>query len=126
MNSSIESHYVAQPPPTLTATEHKTVWQRIRTGLMFAVACIASPCCTPLIVPLVLALLAGTPLAAWLGSNLGWVYGGLTLISMVSFVMAFRWLNKWLNKPAPSRPALVHPSAIPVITTKVGDTVHVD
>jgi hypothetical protein len=66
----------------------KSLWHRTRGGLMFAVACIASPCCTPLIVPLALALLAGTPVAAWLGHNLGWVYGGLTLLSVVSFVLA--------------------------------------
>jgi hypothetical protein len=119
---SIESQYVAQPSVALIATEPKTLWQRMRAGVMFAVACIASPCCTPLVVPLVLALLAGTPLAVWLGSNLGWVYGGLTLISVVSFVTAFRWMNK----PAASRPTPIRPSAIPVITTQAGDTTHVN
>ena len=57
---------------------------------MFGVACLTSPCCTPLYVPLLLGLAAGTPLAAWLGHNLGWVYGGLTLISVISFVLALR------------------------------------
>ena len=73
------------------------MWNRIRSGLMFGIACIASPCCTPLIVPLGLALLAGTPIAVWASANLGWVYGGLTLLSIVSFVLAFRWLGTKSN-----------------------------
>lgn len=68
-------------------------WERVRAAVMFGVACIASPCCTPLIVPVVLAALAGTPFALWLGQNLGWVYGGLTVISAMSFVLALRWSN---------------------------------
>lgn len=70
------------------------MWTKIRGGLMFGVACITSPCCTPLIVPLGLVLLAGTPAAVWLSAYIGWVYGALTLISIVSFVMAFRWLKQ--------------------------------
>ncbi len=73
------------------------MWQKIRSGVMFIIACVASPCCTPLIVPIGLALLAGTPFAVWASANLGWVYGGLTLLSVVSFVLAFRWLGQ---KPA--------------------------
>lgn len=68
------------------------MWTQIRGGLMFGVACVTSPCCTPLIVPLGLVLLAGTPAAVWLSAYIGWVYGALTLISLVSFVLAFRWL----------------------------------
>ncbi len=68
-------------------------WKQIRGGVMFAVACITSPCCTPLIVPVVLSLLAGTPAALWLGQNLGWVFGGLTLISVVSLILGLRWMN---------------------------------
>ncbi|MBK8135582.1 MAG: hypothetical protein IPK52_07065 [Chloroflexi bacterium] len=84
-----------QPKNTLSAriAECKTMWLKIRGGVMFVVACIASPCCTPLIVPIVLAMLAGTPAALWLGQNLGWVFGGLTLLSVVSFVLAFRWMG---------------------------------
>lgn len=89
------------------------LWKTVRGWLMFGVACLTSPCCTPLIVPLALALLAGTPVAAWLGQNLGWVYGGLTLLSAVSFVVALRWLNK----PKSSQPNTVRPSDIPVIIT---------
>jgi membrane protein implicated in regulation of membrane protease activity len=71
-----------------------TLWQKIRSGVMFGVACIASPCCTPIIVPIGIALLAGTPAAIWLSANIGWVYGGLTLLSIVSLVLGFRWLRQ--------------------------------
>lgn len=72
----------------------ETMWQKILGGVMFTIACLASPCCTPLIVPLGLGLIAGTPVALWLGQNLGWVYGGLTLLSVISFVLAFRWSRR--------------------------------
>ncbi|HET8841818.1 MAG TPA: hypothetical protein VFN35_10140, partial [Ktedonobacteraceae bacterium] len=42
------------------------------------IACLASPCCAPLLVPLALTLIAGTPVALWLTSMLGWIYGALT------------------------------------------------
>ena len=67
---------------------------KIRSGVMFGIACVTSPCCTPLYVPLVLALLAGTPVAIWLSAHVGWVYGGLTLISILSFVIGFRSLRQ--------------------------------
>ncbi len=73
--------------------DHVSLWHKIRGGLMFGVACIASPCCTPLIVPLVIALLAGTPVAAWLTAHLGWVYGGLTLLSALSLGLGFHWMK---------------------------------
>lgn len=64
--------------------------QKFQAIFLFGMGCITSPCCTPLIVPLGLSLLAGTPAAVWLGHNLGWVYGALTLVSIASFVIAFR------------------------------------
>lgn len=70
------------------------MWKKVRSGLMFGVACITSPCCTPIIVPIALALLAGTPVAVWLSANVGWVYGGLTLLSVVSLVLGFRWMGQ--------------------------------
>jgi hypothetical protein len=74
--------------------QEKTMWQKIRSGVMFGVACITSPCCTPIIVPIGLALLAGTPVAAWVSANVGWVYGGLTLLSVISLVLGVRWLGQ--------------------------------
>lgn len=70
------------------------MWKKVRSGLMFVIACVASPCCTPLIVPLGLALLAGAPVAVWASSHLGWVYGGLTLLSVVSLVLGLRWMGQ--------------------------------
>ena len=74
--------------------QEQTMWKKIRSGLMFGVACITSPCCTPIIVPIVLALLAGTPVAVWLSAYVGWVYGGLTLLSVISLVLGFRKKKK--------------------------------
>ena len=83
-----------------------------RRGIIaFLVACFTSPCCTPLIVPLLLALLAGSPIALWISQNLGWVYGGLTVVSIISFVLTIRWMNK----PKPSQPSPLHLSNIPVM-----------
>ena len=70
------------------------MWKKIRSVVMFVIACVASPCCTPLIIPLGISLLAGMPLAVWLSANVGWLYGGLTLISIVSFVLVFRWMGQ--------------------------------
>jgi hypothetical protein len=82
----------------------------IRTAIAFTVACITSPCCTPLIVPIVLTMAAGSPFALWLGANLGWVYGGLTFVSLLSFVLALRWMNK----PKPKKNNLIAISSIPI------------
>lgn len=77
------------------------MWKKIRSGVMFVIACVASPCCTPLIVPLGLALLAGTPIAVWASAHLGWVYGGLTLLSIASLVLGLRWMRqKSESKPS--------------------------
>jgi membrane protein implicated in regulation of membrane protease activity len=70
------------------------MWKKIRSGFMFVIACIASPCCTPIIVPIGIALLAGTPFALWASAHLGWVYGGLTLLSVVSLVLGLRWMRQ--------------------------------
>ena len=78
---------LAKPASSQEAT---TLRGKIRSGVLFGVACLASPCCTPLYVPLLLMLLAGTPAAVWLSANVGWVYGILTLVSIISFVLAWR------------------------------------
>ena len=95
---------------------------RLRGMALFLVACFTSPCCTPLIVPLILALLAGTPVALWLTQNLGWVYGGLTIISIISLVLALRWIGKRKE----SQPTSIRPSDIPVMSSTIGDKAHVE
>ena len=66
----------------------------IQSAILFGVACITSPCCVPLIAPVILGVLAGTPLAVWLTAHVGWLYGGLTLVSAVSFLLAWRVMNQ--------------------------------
>ncbi|MEP7285412.1 MAG: hypothetical protein ABI947_06560 [Chloroflexota bacterium] len=83
-----------QPYRNTSATHNATIWQSIRSVVMFGVACVTSPCCTPLIVPIVLVLLAGTPAAVWITQHLGWVYGGLTLLSVVSLGLGLTWLRQ--------------------------------
>ena len=78
-------------------------WHKIRSGMMFGVACLTSPCCTPLLVPLLIGLLAGTPVAVWVTQNVGLIYGLFTLISVLSLVLALRWLGKRQS----SRPVLI-------------------
>lgn len=95
-----------------------------RRGILaFVVGCFTSPCCTPLILPLFLALLAGSPIALLISQNLGRVYGGLTLISIISFVLALRWMNKRKT----SQPASIHLSNMPVMPMPSikGDQSHV-
>lgn len=62
--------------------------RKIRTGLALGLALITSPALTPIIVPRCFdsAFLAGTPAAIWLTHNAGWVYGGLTFVSLTSLI----------------------------------------
>jgi len=80
------------------------MWKKIRSGTMFVIACVASPCCTPLIVPLGLALLAGTPVAVWATAHLGWVYGGLTILSILSLVLGLRWMGQKSTSKVTAQP----------------------
>lgn len=66
--------------------------RKARAGLLLAVGCITSPCCTPLLVPLAITLLAGTPIAAILTRYVGWVYALLTLVSLVTLFFGIRHL----------------------------------
>lgn len=66
--------------------------RKIRGGLLLGVGCVTSPCCTPLLVPLALTLLAGTPIAAFLTRYVGWVYALLTLISLGTLFLGVRHL----------------------------------
>ena len=84
MNNTIDQTLI-QPSPT------KGLWRQIRGFVMFGVACVLSPCCTPILIAFALGVLVGTPAALWIGANRGWLYGALTLLAMVSGVMAFRW-----------------------------------
>lgn len=85
------------PLPVHNKPTHR--WPKLRRGgILFGIACITSPCCTPLYVPLALVLLAGTPVALWLSAHIGWLYAGLTLVSVISLVLAFRWWPRSRHK----------------------------
>jgi hypothetical protein len=72
------------------------VWRKIRSGLMFGLACLTSPALTPLIVPRCFEalLLTGNPAAVWLTHNAGWVYGGLTVVSLISLGLGLSWIRQ--------------------------------
>jgi len=91
---SKEPILISVPLMNESTNQEASMWKKIRSTVMFGIACVASPCCTPIIVPLAIALLAGTPVAAWLSTYIGWVYGGLTLFSIVSLVLGLRWLGQ--------------------------------
>ena len=69
-------------------------WQKIRSGVMFVASVITCPCHLPIVLPLVLVLLAGTPAAVWITQNVGWVYGGMTILFFVSLALGFRWMSQ--------------------------------
>lgn len=55
---SSESIRISAPPINKSQNQEINVWKKIRSAVMFGVACIASPCCTPIIIPITIALLA--------------------------------------------------------------------
>jgi hypothetical protein len=69
------------------------LWQQGRSALMLGIACLTSPCCTPILVSMALTLLAGTPAAVWIGQYTWWVYSTFTLVSLVSLVVGVRWFR---------------------------------
>ena len=86
---------------------------------LFLLACFTSPCCTPLFVPVIVALGAGTPAAVWISQSLGWVYGVLTVISLLSFVLALRWMGKQQTRAG-------RPPKSPSISSLGGEHAHVE
>ncbi len=96
---------LAMKPVRLAPKNKRDVRRNIGGILMLGIACITSPCCMPFVVPAMLALLAGTPVAVWLAHNVGWVYGGLTLVSLISMVLGLRWIwgSLALHPPAENR-----------------------
>ncbi len=73
-------------------------WQKVRSSVMFIVSLVTCPCHLPIVLPLALVLLAGTPLAVWITQNTGWVYGGMTLLFFVSLALGLRWMNQSAEK----------------------------
>ncbi len=81
------------------ADSHRNIWQSIRSKVMFGLAVLTSPCCAVLLVPILISLFGGTAIASFLSQYIGWVYGILTAISIVSLGLALRWML--LNSRAP-------------------------
>jgi hypothetical protein len=88
----------------------------VRGGWLLAIGCLVSPCCAPLLVPIGLALLAGSPIAAWLTVHLDWVYGALTLLSALSIGLGIWWLTG-RREPATGAAYRVEPSGPAQVTT---------
>ena len=68
-------------------------WQKVRGGVAVTISILTCPCHLPVTVPLMLALLAGTPIAAWLIQHVGWVYGVMAGVFILSFGLACLWTN---------------------------------
>ncbi|MBX3065320.1 MAG: hypothetical protein KF726_20250 [Anaerolineae bacterium] len=103
------------------------MWSNLRYKLMFAIACLASPCCTPLLVPLIIGLLAGTPAALWMSQHVGLVYGLLTGISIASFIIGLRWMNN--RRSANPQPITLRLSEVPIVlpaALRSGEPEHVE
>ena len=69
------------------------LWQKVRGGVAVIIAILTCPCHLPVTVPLMLALLAGTPIAAWLIQHVGRVYGAMVGVFILSFGFAYVWTN---------------------------------
>ena len=61
---------------------------------MFATSAITCPCHLVLVLPVALALLAGTSLAVWLSQNVGWVAGAMTFVFLTSLLLGLRWMKQ--------------------------------
>lgn len=68
-------------------------WHQIRSSGMLAISIVACPCHLPLVLPIALTLLAGTPIAIWLTQSVNWVAGALTIIFLSSLVIGLRWMT---------------------------------
>ncbi len=69
-------------------------WKKIRSGMMFVVAFVTCPCHLLLTLPLALVLLAGTPAAVWITQNVGWVYGVMTILFLLSLSLGLSWMGR--------------------------------
>jgi len=70
------------------------IWNKIRGGLMIAFSVISCPCHLPVVLPLLAALLAGTPAAILIAKYTGWVYGVMTVLFALTLGLALQWTNQ--------------------------------
>lgn len=67
------------------------IWQKIRSGVMYVVALVSCPCHLPITIPIALVLLAGTPAALWISQHVGWIYGVLAGVFLLSLALGLVW-----------------------------------
>ena len=70
------------------------IWQKIRGGLMIAFSVVTCPCHLPVVLPLLAALLSGTPAAILIAKYTGWVYGVMTVLFALTLGLALQWTNQ--------------------------------
>jgi hypothetical protein len=107
---------------TATCKQKHEEENRLRQAGLFLLGCLTSPCCTPLFVPLVLSLFAGTTFALWLSQNLFWVYGLLSLISLASFAMLFRPKAQ----PKSSNTVSISSNLVSISNIRIGEKSHAE
>lgn len=68
------------------------LWRSGKGWLMATTAFLACPCHLPVTLPLLVGLLGGTVVGAWISNNPGWVYGLSTAYFLGGGYLAIRWL----------------------------------
>jgi len=66
---------------------------------MFVISLITCPCHLLITMPIVLALLAGTPLAVWIAQHGGWAYGVMAGVFLLSLTLGFIWMRSSIDTP---------------------------
>lgn len=96
-------------------------WNHIRSGMMGALAVISCPCHLPLVLPIVLSILAGTPISIWITQHVGWVYGGMAIVFLVSLLLTLRWMGKPTATECKiaAKPDGSHPFVYPSIQSQI-------
>ncbi len=89
------------------------LWQKIRSRIMFVISFITCPCHLVIVMPLALALLAGTPAAILIAKYAGWIYGVMTVLFLSTLGIGYWWTNQPTSgKCEPRQPDLGDTSGI--------------
>ena len=68
-------------------------WHKIRGYLAVGVGLVACPCHLPLTLPLLLVLIGGTALGAWLATHLAILFAASAVLFVGGLALGVRWLN---------------------------------
>lgn len=82
------------------------LWQKIRSGVMFIISVITCPCHLPIVLPLALVLLAGTPTAVWISQHISWIFGAMTFVFLLSLALGFAWTSRSVGPACEPKPML--------------------